>query len=309
MGQKYKPSGEFSFGGVFLAIIIASLGGIAIGGLAHLVGRLIYLIVLFPLVMGFLGSMVVGIAIHSGKCRNIALATFIGIIGGVNIYASMHYFDYLHFRAEFEKAVTKQDFAIDVEKEDAGSLVDIFLLSETGSQGIVGYMKYMAHQGVSIGRGGRNGINIGKVGTYIYWLVECIIIVFLALLGAKTANDPFCSRCDKWYEEKQITTTDWGTVAAIESAIDARKYDLIPGLVKTPNGVPYGILEGMICPKCSESDTIFKVKHVSLTKKGKEQTEDYYESVIPFNGMKTMMESFIQTRQKAESAPKASAVS
>src|SRR5262249_50463795 len=73
------------------------------------------------------------------------------------------------------------------------------------------YLDFAAHMGVSIGsvhdvaaKGNKGGINLGYIGTYIYWLVEVLIVAVIAFLAAGVrASKPYCGQCSSWKETKQ----------------------------------------------------------------------------------------------------------
>jgi hypothetical protein len=69
--KPYRPSNKVPSAGFMWLLLSSILGGLAIGGLTFFVSNLIYLIILFPLGMGFAGGIVSATAIQQGKVRNL----------------------------------------------------------------------------------------------------------------------------------------------------------------------------------------------------------------------------------------------
>jgi hypothetical protein len=68
---------------------------------------------------------------------------------------------------------------------------------------LVGFIKYRANQGVSIGKVGRSGGNIGEVGTWIYWSIELLIIQLSTVLNSiGIAKNLFCESSNEWYKDE-----------------------------------------------------------------------------------------------------------
>lgn len=182
----YQPEKHCSDGGfrliglplLFGSLFVAAAG---LGWLASFIGQWFYLIFLFP--FGIAVSLViVGAKIGQWThLRNGVIAGVAGTFAGVVSITSMHYFDSVRF---FDNPDVKQVFAA--------------LPPEMRPDTFPQYMDMMATQGVSIGRGG-GGLNLGYVGSWIYWGVEMLLVTgmtFFALIGG--AQEPYCSSCERW---------------------------------------------------------------------------------------------------------------
>ncbi|MEM9771967.1 MAG: hypothetical protein AAF889_10315 [Cyanobacteria bacterium P01_D01_bin.73] len=181
--KPYKPSGKAPASGLVRLGLSTVLGNVLVGGLIHLLGRLIYIILVFPLLMGATAGGIAFAASYGGKIRNPVLTVAAGLLGGLCIYGTTHGADYLLFRSE------------------SGSRVDQLLEERVGESGFSGYLKYYAQQGISIGKIGRDGINLGETGTWIYWLVELALVEFVAgAIAYGAASQVFCEECDEWYD-------------------------------------------------------------------------------------------------------------
>jgi hypothetical protein len=147
--KPYQPSNKVTSTGLKWLLLSSVIGGLAIGGLTHLISLLVYLIVLFPLGMGFAGSTVMVAAIRKGKVRNPAIATLFGILTGLLMYGSLHGAGYWQFKQSASEQITKELEA--ASGNQSNNIIDTFLQEKTGSKGFVGYLKHNAQQGVSIG--------------------------------------------------------------------------------------------------------------------------------------------------------------
>jgi hypothetical protein len=200
--KPYQPSNKVTSTGLKWLLLSSVIGGLAIGGLTHLISLLVYLIVVFPLGMGFAGGTVMVAAIHQGKVRNPAIATLFGVITGLLLYGSLHGAGYWQFKQSASEQITKE--LEGVSDNQSNNIIDTFLQEKTGSKGFLGYLKHNAQQGVSIGRLESTGTNLGETGTWIYWLIELAIIdITIAAIAYSTAKNPFCENGDQWYKHPE----------------------------------------------------------------------------------------------------------
>jgi hypothetical protein len=150
--KPYGPSNKVTSTGLKWLLLSSVIGGLAIGGLTHLISLSVgYLIVLFPFAMGLTGGKVMVAAIRQGKVRNPAIATLFGVLTGLLMYGSLHGAGYWQFKQSASEQITKE---LEAESGNQSNNIryDTFLQEKTGSKGFVGYLKYNAQQGVSIGR-------------------------------------------------------------------------------------------------------------------------------------------------------------
>jgi len=299
VAEKYRASGEFPISGALKGLVICVLVGIVVGGLAHLLGRYFYLLILFPIAMGFAGMMALTYSINTGKIRNISIAILLGLICSVSLYGSMHVFDYLQFKSEIKASITAEDPELTANEEGIQAIIDGWLETEVGDTGFMGYMKFSAKQGVSIGKVGRDGGNIGKVGTYVYWLIEFLIIAGFILSGSTSASEPFCSPCDTWYEKMELIPTTVESVEEITSAVDRHDFGTAAQKLDPTDQAPCAMIEYHRCPNCQNSDAVMKIQGISIDKKGNKKVKDLYESVIPFSGMATICDG-VENQQEGQ---------
>lgn len=250
--QPYQPDGGFSGAGAALVIGLSLLSGAVLGFAASFISQFIYLIFVFPVAiglgLGFAGSF----GINLGKVRNPAVCGLIGFVGGCVAMVSIHYFDY---QRALDDPQTPREFV---------------------SRGFSGYVDKMAEVGVTVtfGRGGNKGggINLGYVGSYIYWIVEILVVAGIAFaIMNSSAAEPFCTRCNSWKTENAAGTLSVppGTVVEILGSGE------IGRLAEQP-AVP---IEGTVnvkiarCHTCGPEVPIdVKVEHVTKNSKGNDET-------------------------------------
>jgi len=186
---------------LFVAVLVA---GVVVGGLASLVGRFIYLIIIFPVVMGMAAGFVIDKIVVTGKIRSIFVVVAAGIFAAVLIYGSMHTFDYFQFRSDAKKEIQKEvvaQYGQPAPEANVQAFIDEYLVKETGSPGLIGFILLEAKEGVSISHatsGSGSGINLGAF-TWVYWLIELGIIGWMAVsIPIKSARNLFCEHCDAW---------------------------------------------------------------------------------------------------------------
>lgn len=204
--KPYQPSLAAPAGGVLILLAAVLLGGTAVGVLVSLLSNLAYLILVFPLIMGLIGGALVAVAVRGGKIRNPGIAITAAVLIGIIIYAAMWATDYFQFRNNSNSDWLAKNPSANLTEADAR--FDIDLSQSTGQSGFLGYVLYEAAQGVSIGRIGsndQNALNLGPIFSWIYWVIELIIILWAAIrTGCKPAYEPFCEACGRWHEKPQL---------------------------------------------------------------------------------------------------------
>lgn len=262
--QPYQPDGGFNLEG--LPLLLGALGGaaVALGWLASFVGQWLYLIILFPLLVGLVLFWVGKEMGRFAKMRNPLLGGLIGLLSAIVGMGSNHYFDYLRFMEE-RNAIVSLVPGRRVQGKDAALLAKIKKVSDFRS-----FMEFSAREGITIsGREGRGAFNLGYVGTWIYWLIELSVVAIMAAGGLISgAQEPFCTACNSWKYVRQMGT--WsadqeGTLLAIIKRGD---------LAKLPPTFPGGplVMSVASCLNCGPREPI-AVKLEIEVKKCPEKTE------------------------------------
>jgi hypothetical protein len=280
--KPHQPSHKITAGGLSWLAVSSVVGGMAIGALTHFISLLIYLIILFPLGMGFAGGMVTAIAVRQGKVRHPAIAGLFGVLTGIVLYGSMHGADYWRFQQSATEQITQE--LGQANDTPPNQLIDEFLQKETGTTGFLGYLKYAAKEGVSIGRVGSRGFNLGETGTWIYWTLEFgAICVMTGAIAYFAARDPFCEPCNQWYGDKKHL----GMVApsGSEQFLSLlQRHELSPAgklidpllAVQAPNWQ----VQQQQCALCEASDLYLTVARLSLNQNGHLERKEMLQGML-----------------------------
>lgn len=253
----FTADGGFNPHGLAITYGLALVAGVGAGWLASFIGQWFYLILIFPFVMGIIVAGIGAVGVHMGKVRHPLLAGLGGLLGGIAAILSMHYFEYQRAMDELEK----QNPGIRKAWAEEG-------------MGFVDFVKIQANNGVRIGKVGRgDGMNLGTVGSYIYWSLEMLLVAgigFAGMLGS--ASDPFCLNCRNWKSSRplgRIAIPRDAALAAIQSG------DVVQ-LAEHDFSAADGTLALTVaeCKQCGQEATIeVKLEEVTKDAKGKESTK------------------------------------
>ncbi len=212
--KPYRSSGRVPFGG-WIALVLATLiGSLVIGGIVFAVSHLIYLIVLFPLLMGAIGGGLLVLVVKSSKVRSPILAGLFGLILGIGIVGVYRFAEYyIDFRNEITNSIRESE-GQDISQQDIDEFIDLSLEDETGSSGFVGYLKYAASLGTTITRSsGSSEMQLDERATWIYWGIELLIVALIAAgMAFGAARQPFNEEAGEWYPGQMVIgRVDWNS--------------------------------------------------------------------------------------------------
>lgn len=281
--KPYHPSLVTPMRGLLMLILTVVIGGAIFGALVSLIANLVYLIILFPLVMGAIAGFLVTVAVRSGKIRNPGVAILGAVVAGLMIYGAMWATDYFQFRNTVKTEILKDSPKTD--PADSEELIDLGLMMETGQSGFVGYVLYQDKQGVSIGRvtSSGKGVNLGAVGSWIYWGAEILIILWVSIvIGKKPASDPFCESCERWYGKEQIVGTLGASrskelLALLEGGQFAKLGEELQSNPATPN---LGVFMATCGKDCTAGEAFLAVRTQTRDSKGNLTTKDLAKGMI-----------------------------
>ncbi|GEM_PF-1449051 len=237
-----RGNGGFSIIGLPIALIIGAIGAVAVGAALFFSGKLIYLIFVSVIIAAVIAGGVATLVVIIGKVRNGILAFLLGALIGVGAYGAYRAGEYIdvaleqgtffreEIRTEFSRNGMTNMTDEEVETvlnefllEETGSegilglikSLDFFLKEETGDIGIIGFIKYQAQEGFSISRAGSgsssNNAPIKDGLAYGYWGVELLIMAIGAgLVASGRASHPFSN--GRWLTYKPL-----GEVAAVNA--------------------------------------------------------------------------------------------
>lgn len=210
----YVPDGGFSIVGLLMLFIGLAIAGIVMGVITHYVSKLIYFILVFPMLIGFAVGGVGALFVKWGKVRSPWVAGGAGLLAGILAMMTVHFLDYREFLNTREEQMAGNPFLKNVGKNGRNLLVNLnmpaghereqmkrFLAVES----FLDYIDFAAHEGVTIqhGAGRQGGMNLGYYGTYIYWIVETLIVAGIVFgMTRKPAQEPFCTLTNEWKTAK-----------------------------------------------------------------------------------------------------------
>lgn len=296
--KPYGPSNKVTRTGLKWLLLSSVIGGLAIGGLTHLISLSVaYLIVVFPLAMGFVGGKVMVVAIRQGKVRNPAIATLFGILTGLLVYGSLHGAGYWQFKQSVSEEITKELEA--ASDNQSNNIIDSLLQEKTGSKGFVGYLKHNAQQGVSIGHLDATEItNLGETGTWIYWLIELAIIdITIAAIAYSSAKNPFCENGDQWYKHPEhIGIVNPQSSENFLNLLQNDRFGEAGKLLDPLNGIHPANLEVYLqrCPCCKFSDPILTVSSISKDLNGNPKLKQVAQGVLSLSEYNKFHEAVTQ---------------
>jgi len=289
--RPYQPDGGFTTSGLVTMLGAMLVAGAGIGFAAHWVSQLFYLIILFPILIGlFLGAVGMRL-VKFANLRNPLLGGLAGFVGGVSAMTMMHYFDYQKFRRD---VVNNAPDVADVARMPAGQREGEYPQFENpaGARELVeayasfpGFMNFEARQGVEIKstRGSSSSakpLNLGFVGSYIYWVVELLIVagITFAMVRGQT-REPFCAECSLWKSFRRL--------GAFAGEPDAALAGVTSGDVSALAAAKPGALSGPLelhvaeCANCRRAGASVKLEQLTTNHKGQLERKVLAHTVWP----------------------------
>lgn len=175
-----------SLPGLIIMFLVASLGAVAVGTVAHILGVKSYYVLLFPLLMGIGMRGFSTLSVNLASCKNLSMALTVSLFAGILAYGSMHYEDYRTFSNSVSSMMISNEPDI-VTKEQAVASINNSLKETVGVGGFVGFMKYRASEGLTVEQATGSSFAIAGPGMVLNWTFELLLIVGLTLSGATVA--------------------------------------------------------------------------------------------------------------------------
>jgi len=279
--KRYHPGGRVPFGGLIGLILATIIGSLIVGGLVFAVSQLIYLIVLFPLVMGAVGGGILALVVKSSKVRSPIIAGLFGLVMGVGVIGVYRFAEYyIDFRNEITTAV-REEAGEEVPQEEIDLFIDESLQEEVGSTGFVGYLKYSATLGTTITRNSSE-FTLDERATWIYWGIELLIVaLFCAGMAFGAARKPFNEEAGEWYPEPQyVGSVDWKSrkdfYRLLNDGDTRQAFKMVTNAALTPPRVDVVYQQ---TPNVPQTDVILTVKETRLNRK-QETSGDKMKGVL-----------------------------
>jgi hypothetical protein len=285
-----SPAG---FAGWLGAALILVVGGAFVGLGTALVGAFFYLVILFPVGMGFAGGMLVTWAVRSAHLRTAFQVLAVSLLAAAAIYGTFHYARYIGFQLSTMQALSEKvaesgsDAAGKVDLAVTRVFVNYALKEETGFGGFPGYMLYKARNGVSIGKFySQNRTELTSWLAWLYWVLEFGVIAWIARsMGNAELKVPVCEACGRRFNHEQHLG---GTAPANESLLLdlLRRSDVVElgRLMEKDAGLPSVELYMKRCEACDKSSAQITVRRATLTTKGVALAEISKATLRPQDG-------------------------
>lgn len=296
----YQPSQKVETRGFIWLLCSALIGGTAIGGSVWLVSLFIYLILLFPWLMGKAGGFVMATGVRRGKVRSPQIAAVFSGLAGLVIYGTLQAGDYVSFRLAASEEIRREIGEVD--QGDVDQIIDVFLQEETGSTGVLGYLKLSAQEGIGINRAGSSqaGISITGVGVWIYWAVELALIEYLMIVAAvAAAQAPFCEKSGQWYGERNVIGSVRPDAAdAFLQQVNTQHFRAAGALISPVPGLsPQGLLVSAQQSSDVLADQVLTISRISGDEQGKRVAQDLKQGMISTGQMHQLQQAVDEARQ------------
>lgn len=247
-------------------LLLSVFGGLITGLTFGVIGSFLYLIILFPIIMGITAGTIITENIKYTKVRNIYLTLLSSALTVLTLYISFHFMRYtvLSGITAFQVAGDFSDKSLQAGK----AIVEYTIKQETGYSGFPGYILFKAQQGVSIGKiYSSNKLNLGPIFTWIYWLIEIGIIGFITInAGKRVLKKPFCEFCNSWYtEKKHIGGIPATQEAEILDHIKRKDFANVGAMLAKNADSPSLELYLQYCNTCDKSDSFLKITSAKFT--------------------------------------------
>ena len=271
---------------IFVGIsLLVSVYGLITGFVVGIISNLIYIVFVFPLVLGINNGKLIADVVQKAKIRKLSQLVILSLLSAIMIYAALHYARYFGFQIRASLEISSS-FSEALEEENLGmakALVNYALTEETGHAGFVGYMIYRANEGVSIGRLSRSsGLNLGPVLTWLYWALEFGIIFGLTIQkGKKVIGMSFCEACGNWYgKEKHLGGTATANESFLLDLIQKKDFSGLGKLIEKNAEVPSLEVYFQGCEVCGKSSSQLVVRRALQNTKGGLQFRDALQTVL-----------------------------
>jgi hypothetical protein len=277
----YKPEGGFPPHGllvVFACIIVAAIG---LGYAASWIGQWFYIILLFPFLIGVILGVVGAIGIYIGNIRSLTLATLAGLFGACLTMLAVHHFDYERFLAKpvQEKVLPAKNGLVRVVPRNPRD-TDFFA-----------YLDQQARKGIPV-HFRRIHFNLGYFGSYIYWVVEILIVAILVVAIMRgCAADPFCTQCQSWKEKRPLGKLTMAPETAIHIFTEGEVVRLADQ--DFPPGEGQVNITAWVCKDCgSQAPVDIKLDQVTKNTKNEEETAELAYLTYPGKALPVLLSLF-----------------
>ncbi len=264
MKEPKKANNARNFFSNLIFVLLSILGGLVMGFAFGIVCSFVYLVIVFPILIGFLGGYIITENAKYMKTRNVSLIISTSVLTAVVLFAAIFYTRFMGVQV----ITSLKTFGglSDKNLMAAKVLVNYALEKDTGYPGFVGYVLFKAKQGVSIGRVFRSdSLNLGPVFTWLYWLAELGAITYITIFkGKEIASKQFCEFCNSWYAgKKHIGGVPAAKAAEIVNLIKQNDYVGVGKALEENPEMPSAEFYLQSCTSCDKNISFLSVTKVS----------------------------------------------
>ena len=223
--REFAASNHFTVYGAMTGFMSGAFVGSLCGIAAAMIGHyLFYLVLLFPVVIGLAIGAVIGKSIEYTKLRDPVTSAGAAFVAAVFAAIAVHVTNFSFFQSELALAPAEElEIARNISyyeenrqalNRGTADLLDLMkadplYLKALQVESIADFLDYEATVGMELKSSktgaGRKGVNLGYVGTCIYWLAEIGIMAYVAIpLVWRRAKRPFCEQCDQWHSATNL---------------------------------------------------------------------------------------------------------
>jgi len=245
VGQAYRPEGQVDARSLLSATILGVVTALfaAIVVWAWELSPIPTLVILTPLMQGFVIGIVLTLLIGRLKLRHPKLMAVVGFACGLASVGLIHYAHHLHFldqfATEYKAFVQANDRLTPEEKREAlqaadnnaNDAADEFLEGKTGHRGFLGSTLFRSQVGVRIKSAELTGWGVG-----ILWGIEALMVAVVAgVMAYSRASAPFCEDCGDWCSKSPAAIELAGEAAgALGDAVRANDHQQVTQLLGQP---------------------------------------------------------------------------
>jgi hypothetical protein len=252
--KPYIAQNHLSILGILVLVVGSIISGGLIGALAYFISNLFYLILVFPLLVGGVTALAYYLLMQLARVRFTLIQVVMGFIMGLCVALGFYGAPYIEMRNNFINDAQK-NYLVDVQTASKG--FDNALTKETGSSGLVGYMKLRAQEGDSYTSFvvinslpvNESTFTIQSTWAWMYWAIELILMAIpSALSGFYGGRKPFNRSANDWYDWSDLSRKQIGS-AALENKeklgvfFQTNNLTAISELLVPEGAIPHPVLE------------------------------------------------------------------
>lgn len=303
MFDRYRPSGTAALNDLAILALASTVGGIVTGISAYAVAQWIWLLVVFPAMLGLLLGFGLSAVVRWRRIRAPILAGMLGGAAGAIAWVTDLALTYRGERAELRTEVAslarelEADLGIRVESQRIEWTVDQTLLrlsrgeelttddlvtlltdrDPTAAIASVEGSPFLAWVNLTLDAGSTisststpasiGGTQLGRTGTMVVWGVDLLIFVIVPMgLAGRAAWQPFCDVCRSWYVHSNDLVPLTSTRREVLDEVARGEARFLTSVADEPPANPFIATRLRHCPTCSDAPVFVEVLQVKTKK-------------------------------------------